>query len=60
MIAKAMNDLAVALKRKSNLEGLKELETLKRLEELLTNQVTEEKQSEEQQPANPAIRNKQV
>jgi hypothetical protein len=33
---------------------------LKQLEELLTNQVTEEKQLEQQQPANPAIRNKQV
>ncbi len=60
MIVKAMNDLAAALKGKSNQEGLEELETLKQLEELLTNQVTEEKQSEEQQPTNPAIRNKQV
>jgi hypothetical protein len=47
MIVKAMNDLAAALKGKSNQEGLEELETLKQLEELLTNQVTKKKQSEE-------------
>jgi hypothetical protein len=60
MTVKAINDLTAALKGKLNLEGLKELETLKQLEELLTNQETEEKQLEEQQPTYPARRNKQV
>jgi hypothetical protein len=37
MIVKALTDLTQALKGKTNLEGLDQIESLKRLEELLTN-----------------------
>ncbi len=37
MIVKALTDLTQALKRKTNLEGLDQIKSLKRLKELLTN-----------------------